>query len=349
MKEFMRKDLLNYEPYHASLVPYKIKMDANESPFNLPEEIRENIIKWFREEENLNIYPDTDCLELKAELAKFWNVKSENLICGVGSDQLIEYICKAFLEPDDVVVVPAPSFSMYTLTAVINRGKVVPVMLDENFMYDADAVIKAYKENNPKLLILCTPNNPTGKSISIAEVEKILAEVKCPVILDEAYSEFSEATMIPYIEKYPNMIVLKTFSKAYSLAGMRIGYGVANKEFIDVLEVVRAPYNLNTLAQKIAIEILKHQNIYKERVAYLKNERQWLENELKKFDFMDIYPSDANFIYVLSNKDIAKYLKSKGILIRDYAPENGKYKSRISVSTRQNNEELIKELKNIDC
>jgi histidinol-phosphate aminotransferase len=348
MKQWMRKDLINYEPYHASEVPHRIKLDANESPFNMPEPVRDTIIKWLQQEENLNIYPDTDCLELKAELSKFWNVKSENIICGVGSDQLIEYICKVFLEPGDIVIAPDPSFSMYGLTAVMNRGVLVNVPLYKDYNYDAEAIIECCKKNNPKLLILCTPNNPTGKSISVSDTEKILNEVKCPVILDEAYAEFSKATMIPYIEKYPNMIVLRTFSKAYSLAGMRIGYGIASKEMIDIVEVVRAPYNLNTMSQKIAIEILRNREIYKQRIEYLEAERDWLQKELGEFDYISIYPSDANFIYINTKINIAQELKNRGILIRAFKPCNKVYYSRISVGSRQQNEELIKALKEIE-
>lgn len=348
MKQWMRKDLMNYEPYHASEVPHRVKLDANESPFNMPEAVRDNIIKWLKEEENLNIYPDTDCLELKDELSKFWKVKSENVICGVGSDQLIEYICKVFLEPADIVIAPDPSFSMYALTATMNRGTVISVPLDEQYNYDADAIIECCKKNNPKLLILCTPNNPTGKSISVEDASKILQQVKCPVILDEAYAEFSKATMIPFIEKYPNMIVLRTFSKAYSLAGMRIGYGIASKEMIDVIEVVRAPYNLNTMSQKIAIEILRNCEIYKERIEYLEKERDWLQKELRNFEFISIYPSDANFIYIHTKINLAQELKNRGILIRAFKPINGIYHSRISVGDRHQNEELINTLKQIE-
>lgn len=344
MKEWLRNDLKDYIPYNATDPEYNIKLNANESPFNMPDKVKDNIIKWIKEKENLNIYPDTDCTELRIELAKFWNVQKQNIICGVGSDQMIDYICKAFLEVDDIVLVPSPSFSMYTLTAKLNKAKVINIAFDDNFEYNTDYIIQLCNKYNPKLLFICTPNNPTGKSINIEDIKKILNNTKCPVILDEAYAEFNDKTMIPFINDYKNIIILRTFSKAYSLAGIRVGYAVANEDAINCIEIVKTPYNLNTLSQKIAIEVLKNVEIYKERIDYLKSERDWLFDKLKAIDYIKAYSSDANFIYVESKIDIAKKLLNSGILIRAFNKQDDLYRFRISIGTRQQNEELIKNL-----
>lgn len=347
IKSWIRKDLKDFKPYNASEIPYKIKLDANESPFNIPYNVKESIIKWIKEEENLNLYPDTDCLELKEKLSELWNVESSNIICGSGSDQLIEYICKVFLEPNDIVIIPSPSFSMYSITTILNRGKILNLKLNNNFTYDSDAIIKLCKENNPKLLFICTPNNPTGKSISNKDIEKILKEVKCPIIIDEAYAEFNNETAIPYIKKYSNIIVLRTFSKAYGLAGLRIGYAIADKEFIKVVETVKTPFNLNTLSQKIAIEILKNDILIKNRIKYLKHERNRVLKKLKLINSIKAYPSDANFIYIESRINIALKLKNKGILIREFKPNDKMYISRITVGSKQQNKKLLKVLRKL--
>ncbi len=344
MKQWIRSDLKDHKPYNASEIEYKVKLNANESPFNLPKVVRKNIIKWFEDEENLNLYPDTDCIELKKELSKWYNVNVENIICSVGSDQLIEYICKIFLEPSDVVVVPSPSFSMYSITAKLNKAKIVEVKFNDDLSYNADRIIEACEENDAKILFLCTPNNPTGVTISCSDIEKILDNVDCPVIIDEAYAEFTNETMLPYINKYNNIIVLRTFSKAYGLAGLRIGYGIADKEFIQALEIVKVPYNLGTLSQKIAIEVLRNSEVYKERIEFIKQEREWLFEQLKSIKGLKVYKSEANFIYVESIVNISEYLSSKKILIRELKSSNGLYFSRITVGERKQNEKLIKKL-----
>lgn len=347
IKQFIRNDLKDYEPYNAKEVEYKIKLDANESPFNLSNQIKESIIEWLNESENLNRYPDTDSTNLRKKLSEHWNVKPKNIMCGVGSDQIIDYICKVFLEPKDIVCVPSPSFSMYSLTAKLNRAEVVNISFDNDFEYNADKIIEVCKANNPKLLFICNPNNPTGKDIKLKDIQKILDEVNCIVVVDEAYAEFNDETMIPYINEYTNMIVLRTFSKAYNLAGIRVGYAVAHKDAIKALEIVKTPYNLSTLSQLIAEKAIDNYILTEQRITYLKDECKWLYKKLKKFDKLKPYSSCSNFIYTESKVNIAKALKNKGILIRDFKDENGLYKMRITVGDRQENKKLLKELKKI--
>lgn len=348
IKQFIRDDLKDYVPYNAREIKCKVKLDANESPFHLSNQIKEDIIKWLNTDENLNRYPDTDCKELRKKLSEYWSVKSKNIICGVGSDQIIDYICKIFLEPDDIVCVPSPSFSMYTLTAQLNRAKVVNISFDNDFEYNVDKIIEVYKANNPKILFICNPNNPTGKEIKAKEIKKILEEVNCIVVVDEAYAEFNDITMIPYIDKYPNMIVLRTFSKAYNLAGIRVGYAIANKDIIKALEIVKTPFNLSTLSQLIATKAVENSILTNQRVDWLKDEKNWLYKKLKKFNILKPYSSYSNFIYVESKIDIAKGLKDRGIIIRNFKTENDLYKSRITVGNREENKKLLKALKKLE-
>lgn len=347
IKKWIRNDLKDYEPYNAKIESYRIKLDANERPFSMPERVKKNIIKWLKDKENLNRYPDTDSLELRKEISKFWNVKTENIICGVGSDQIIEFICKTFLELNDNVVVPSPSFSMYNLTAKLNRANVIEVPLDKDLNYDIDRFIDVCRKEKVKIVFICSPNNPTGTSIKCKNIKKLLDEIDVPVVIDEAYAEFNNETMIPYIDKYPNMIVIRTFSKAYGLAGLRVGYAIANRDFIKSLEIVKPPYNLNTLSQKIAVETLKHNKTASKMIETIKNERNYLIKKLKDIDYIKVYKSDSNFIYVKSKINIAEKLKFKLILIRDFGKKENAYISRITVGDRQQNKELLKCLKNL--
>lgn len=348
IKQFIRNDLKDYIPYNAKETKCKVKLDANESPFHLSKQIKEDIIKWLNTDENLNRYPDTDCKELRKKLGEYWNVKPKNIICGVGSDQIIDYICKIFLEPEDIVCVPSPSFSMYTLTAQLNRAKVVNISFDNDFEYNADKIIEVCKANNPKILFICNPNNPTGKQIKVKEIKKILEQVNCIVVVDEAYAEFNDITMIPYINKYTNMIVLRTFSKAYNLAGIRVGYAVANNDIIKALEIVKTPFNLSTLSQFIATKAIENSISTTQRIDWLKVEKDWLYKKLKRFNILKVYSSHSNFIYVESKIDIAKILKDRGIIIRSFKAENDLYKSRITVGDREENKKLLKVLKKLE-
>lgn len=338
VKDFIRKDLQNYKPYHAPAVPYEVKLDANESSFSLDGQVKEEILRWMAEEENLNRYPDTDSTELRETLAGFWQVEPENVICGVGSDQLIDCIMKTFIEPGDTIVIPTPSFSMYRLTAHINHGNCIEVPLGADYTYDVDQLLAVCKAQSPKLLFLCTPNNPTGGKIPEADMIRILEEVQCPVVVDEAYAEFSEETMIPFLDRYPHMMVLRTFSKAYGLAGMRIGYGIGSREFVEAVNITKPPYNLNVVSQKIGVAVLKQAEVYKKRTAETAGERQWLTDELSKIEGITVYPSDANFILIKAPQiDIGK-LRKMGILVRDFSKgSNLEAFIRVSVGNRAEN------------
>ncbi len=353
MREYLRSDLRDFKPYIVEEGTYKFRLDANESPFSLDDKTKKRISNWLLNSENLNRYPDTDCNELREVAADFWEVKKQNVICGVGSDQIIDYITKAFLEKDQVVVSPLPSFSMYRLTTSINHGKTieVPISKDENtksFGYDIELFAKKALDSNAKIIILCNPNNPTGNEIPIDDIEKLLNLVSIPVVIDEAYGEFAEVSALSLIPKYKNLIVLKTLSKAYGIAGARVGFGIADKDFIDVLNIVKAPYNLNTISQRIAIEVMKDRDIYIQRIKFLKAERVRLMMALNATNKANAYSSNANFVYIESTIDIYELLKKEGIIIRSFGKnENNLFKTRITIGNKQENSEVIEHITRI--
>ncbi|WP_058485096.1 histidinol-phosphate transaminase [Defluviitalea phaphyphila] len=348
IKNYIRKELRDFKPYHADFIQQKIKLDANESPFTLSENVKKKLIEWIENEENINRYPDTDSTELRKTLASFWNVSIDNVICGVGSDQLIDCMMKVFIEPGDKVVMPTPSFSMYSSTVVLNHGVPIQVELNSDYSYPIENIIKSCKENNAKILILCTPNNPTGNVLFEEEIKKIAENVKCPILIDEAYGEFTSSTMIPFIKEYPNIVVFRTFSKAYGLAGLRVGYGVGNKEIIDAIYLTKPPYNLNTISQKIATWVLQDYKIYKDRISYLKKEREYLLEELKSLPNIKVFNSEANFILIETNKlNLVKKLEEKEIFVRSFPKNSKTILIRITVGTKEQNKILINAIKEI--
>lgn len=344
IRDYMRKDLVDFKPYHAPLKPYDIKVDANENPFGHSEKVLKKINEWVLEKDNFTRYPDSDIHSLRDKISLLHGVSKDQTICTVGSDQLIELIIKVFVEPGEAVLVPNPSFAMYTLSTVLNHGKAVAYELDEDFNYDYDAIIDAYKIYQPKLVFICTPNNPTGNKASIEGIKKVLDCVKCPVIVDEAYEEFTSESMIDYVDEYPQLIVLRTFSKAYGIAGLRIGYGISNDEMIDIIGIAKPPYNVNSFSQAVAEFILDDIDFYKEQVTKISTNKEMLITELRELDiFEKVYDTSANFI-LTKVKDVAlsSYLQFNKLLVRPYC-DVGRLAShiRFSVGTAEENAQLI--------
>jgi len=348
MNRFVRQDLKNYKPYHAPIKPYEIKVDANEMPFPHQKELALHMATWMEEKDNLTRYPDTDSNLLREKIAQINHVAKENVLCGVGSDQIIELIIKVFVEPGDSVVVPTPSFSMYQLSTLMNRGKVVEVPLDHEFNYDIEAMIQVIIEVKPKLIFLCTPNNPTGCLLTREEIIRVLEVADCPVIVDEAYAEFTQDTMIEELKDYPDMILLRTFSKSYGLAGLRTGYAIAQSDMIETINLVKPPYNLSSYSQEASIFVLNHKEYYDQRVIESIQQREWLKKELGTINYIEkIYESHANFILVrLKEEAIIQLLDQQKILVRDYPPVGAlAHCIRITVGTAEENKRIIEVLK----
>ncbi len=246
LKELVRDNIWNLAPYSSARNEYSgqvahVFLDANENPYNKP----------------FNRYPDPLQLELKARLAKLKHVAEESIFIGNGSDEAIDLPYRCFCRPGvDNVVAIEPTYGMYKVCADINDVEYRPVLLDNNFQISADKLLEA-TDANTKIIWICTPNNPTGNDISRAEIERVLAEFEGNVIVDEAYSDFSAVRPLRLdLEKYPNMIVLNTMSKAWGCAALRLGMAFAKKEIIDLFNKVKYPYNINLLTQKQALEML---------------------------------------------------------------------------------------------
>lgn len=347
MSNFIREDLKKFVPYKPNNKVYKYKMDANESPFSLPKKVKDDFMNWIKDEENLNIYPETNSDELRCEIAKLYNLNKDNIVCGVGSDELIDCIIKTYLEINEYIIVSTPTFDMYEEFTLINRGKVEKLNLKEDFTIDTELIIKRAKEINAKLVFICSPNNPTGTLVSNEDIKKIANSLNSIIIVDEAYGEFSDESIISEIDNLKNVIVLKTFSKAYGIAGTRVGFAISNFDLINDINIVKPPFNLSTLSQKLALFCLKNKEEYLERIEYLKSERDRVISELEKNDKVKIYPSNANFIFGKSKLPICDIAYEKGIIIRKYSEIDGYYPFRITINTIEENNLLIEIIKNL--
>jgi histidinol-phosphate aminotransferase len=337
--DLVRRDVMEMEAYHPSAPSVANKLDSNESPFQLPSAIRTKLINWLENRENLNRYPESDNTALRTAIAGFWGQTPGNVTCGVGSDQLIDIICRVFLEPGDRIVTLSPTFGMYAVSAALNHGRAVAVTVKDG-ENAASVLVSTADAENAKIIFLCSPNNPTGLSLSEADLRFVAENARCLVVIDEAYGEFSESTMIGAVNEYPNMIVLRTFSKAYGLAGVRVGYAIASSEVIDILDIAKPPFNIPTISQLLAEWAIEEAAEYGVRARDTVALREELYRELKKISWLDVNPSDSNFLYVRSEYDVASMLEDCGIAVRRLPKDGNLYCSRITVGVREENKKV---------
>jgi len=353
IEELIKPQIRSFIPYDANQQPYRIKLDANESPFNLPEAARQKLAEYVLKDPKLNLYPDTDSVGLRKALSEHWTVDYKNIIVGTGSDQLIQVIANVFVGPGDKVLYPVPSFGMYGDSCIIAGGTPVKYILEpgQSFEYCKETIFEAYDREKPKLVYICNPNNPTGNIMPAADVLQVVRYCKnAVVVVDEAYAEFCDTTVIPHTLEFENLIVLRTFSKAYGLAGIRCGYSIAGPALTAAVNLARAPYNISSLSQYTAQLVLEEKDEIRKNIKYLVDQRKRLSGELEKIRGIQVFQSHSNFILVKLDrcKEVYKKLCEKGIFIRIFGSspllENC---LRISVGTEQQNTILLDELKSI--
>ncbi|MFH1612768.1 MAG: histidinol-phosphate transaminase [bacterium] len=300
-------------PYKVINNPYKIKLDAQENPYDILLKLKNKILQETKKI-LFNRYPDSSSYELKKSIAKHYKVKTDQIFLGNGSDEIIMNILLAFGNSKTFVLSPEPSFSVYKILSNTLNIPYKGIPLDEKFDLDPKLFL-SFKG----ILFLAYPNNPTGNCYSEEKIIYLLKHFSGIIIIDEAYAEFSNKTFLNYIDKYSNLIILKTFSKMFSLAGLRIGYLISNKKIVETLDKVRLPYNLNSFSQLAAkILIDNYKSLDKVKKTILK-EKEILFKKLQEIKGIKAYPSEANFILFKTNKNntyVWKELLKKEILIR---------------------------------
>lgn len=339
--ELVKKSIKNLKTYNTYNMPFNIKLDANEG---------KNIIFNdgfdFKEGFQFNFYPDSDSTQLRKEIGGYIGVKDSKIIVGNGSSEMIDIIMKTFIDKDEIVLSFTPTFSMYRVYSQIYSANYIEVESEENLSLDINKLIKKSQEVKPKIILICNPNNPTGYQLPISDIRKLLNKTKALVVVDEAYMEFSKGSIISELDNYPNLVILRTFSKAFGLAGIRLGYIVANENQVEVINRVRAPYNLNVITQYIGIKALERRDKIKEYVKEVKIQRNRIYQVLKSMD-IKVYESSANFIFFRTSvKNLAKKLADKGILIRYFSGDFNEY-YRVSIGSAEENSAFIKCLKEI--
>jgi histidinol-phosphate aminotransferase len=287
---------------------------------------------------------------VKMRLSEIKGVPARNIFLGNGSDEAIDILFRSFCEPgkDNVIIVP-PTYGMYEVSANINNVELKRVPLTEDYQLNLEGIAEAM-DKNTRLIFICSPNNPTGNSINREDIETVLANFNGIVIIDEAYINFSrQKTFIQELTEYANLVILQTLSKAWGLAGLRVGMAFASEEIIEVFNRVKPPYNINEASQTLALEALQNTEQVNDWIKQTLKERDHLVLALKKFEFvLDIYPSDANFVLVKTTdaNKIYEFLVSKGIIVRNRTKiELCEGCLRITIGTPLENEILINTLK----
>lgn len=321
------------------------KLCSNENPLGASPKAVE-VIK--EHAGDIGEYPESHAIRLKEAIGEYIGVSPTQVCVGNGSDEIMDLICKATMDPGDKALIPIPTFSQYELASRINAVKPKFVEL-EDFRWDPDRLIE--EMNDVKAAFIGRPNNPTGNSIDEAGLRKLIGTGKV-IIVDEAYGEFSDYSVVDWTNDYDNLIVLRTFSKIFGLAGLRVGYGVANNELTMALERVRAPFSVNRLAQRAAIEALKDKEFIEKSKKIVREGRDYLKRNLEDLGF-EVRPTDANFLMVglsqlnLKAPEVRNYLSQEGFLIRDLSDFRGAGPEwiRITVGKPGQNKRLISSLR----
>jgi len=341
--ELVRENIRSLKPYSSARDEYKdlaindmIFLDANENPF----------------ENGVNRYPDPQQISVKKALANIKNVNEKNMLLGNGSDEVLDLLFRAFCEPnkDNIITLP-PTYGMYSVLASLNAIEDRKVLLSADFQPQISQILAAVNVNS-KILFLCSPNNPSGNSFSEEAIETLLKNFQGLVVIDEAYIDFStQESWLKKLNEYSNLVITQTLSKAYGMAGVRLGICYASVEIIRILNNIKPPYNINELTQQKALERLQDSKGVAQEIEAILAEREQLANALKSISFIEkIYESDANFILIKVDDATKRYseLIVKGIVIRNRTTQPlCENTLRLTVGTKEENEKLMNALQQL--
>ena len=336
----VRNNVKNMSSYSSARDDYSggadknlIYLDANESPF----------------ENGINRYPDNKHKNLKTVISKNKNINVNQVVFGNGTDEILDLIVRVFCNPsEDKIITLPPTYGMYDVIAKTNGVENIEIPLKSDFSIDTDKILDL-KTSNIKILFLCSPNNPTGNSFEINVLDNLIKKFNGIVVVDEAYIDFSsQKSLTNLIDKYENLIITQTMSKAYGMAGIRLGMGISNNKIINYINKIKPPYNVNTLTENKALKELNKIDEIKKNIDLVLNQRMLLLTSLEKLDFVEkIYKSDANFLLVkVDNADLRyNQLLEKGIIVRNRSNQPLCQNClRITIGTKIENNSLIKTL-----
>ena len=349
IENLVRKNIRSLKPYSSARDEFsgrgEVFLDANECPF---ESVRETIIS-----SGYNRYPDPQQKDLKKAIADLKGVSPSSVFIGNGSDEPIDLLIRAFCEPGrDSILINEPTYGMYQVAAQINNVNIQRCRLTSTFELDYQSMQKTLDETS-RIIFLCNPNNPTGNLFDKDVILKVIKEFSGLVVVDEAYIDFTEDEgFVRFIEQFPNLVVLQTFSKAWGLASLRIGMCFANPAVINALSKIKPPYNVNGVSQQVALRALAEKGRMQKHVQEILAERKRVAKELSSLNIVvKVYASETNFL-LIKFKDagtVNAYLRSLGIIVRDRSNEiNCENCLRITIGTTEENQKLINALKSYE-
>lgn len=353
--DFIKAEVRALSAYTLHPYAYKHKLNQNENPLGYPEELKQRV--WERvARQDWARYPDFDLVEITEKLAAHNGVASEQVLVGNGSNELIYVTLAVTLSDADGVILPVPTFSLYKLIARVMGAVVHEIQMHphDNFALPALEVIKRAQTQPAKVVILCTPNNPTGTAYTPEEVRRVVAESGALVIIDEAYREFTDGQdFARLLDEFSNLVILRTFSKAMAMGGLRVGYAIARPEVAREIHKAKLPYALNSFSEAAAVVALEHLAPFEAEVAQIKDEREWLYSQLQTIPGLHVYPSAANFFLVRLERHspgavFHVLLEREGILVRDVSHYPGLAGHlRLSIGTPGENRLLVETLRDV--
>ncbi len=342
IEKMVKETVKGMKAYQVDNGRYDIKIDANESNSNIFSEIMPEI--WGNVmKEDINRYPDSEASELRGAISAFIGVPAEKILCGNGSDELIKIIIDAFVNPGEAVLSHSPTFGMYGISTRVSGGSYMEIETDDTFEIDVDDLIAKANEASAKLIFLCNPNNPTGNIVEKKQIRRILRETKSILVLDEAYIEFAGESMVDEVDDWENLIIMRTLSKAFGLAGLRLGYIITGGPIMEVVKAIKPPYNLNRISQRLGREVLAHSSFINRNIEAIKAERERMLEDLLKIKELKVFPTKSNFILLKTDQaeKLDRAFKKESILIRKYSGGRLENCLRISIGSRSENETVM--------
>ncbi len=321
VKDNFRESVLELSPYNVSGHPAKIKLNQNESPFDIPADLKKEIIDEFIRI-NWNRYPEVFSTVLPKRFAEMYGIPAKSFIVANGSNELIYTVAMAVVKEGTEVLIPQPTFYLFEKVVMIVGGNVSKVYADSGLNFDEATILASARAMKSGLIIIGSPNNPTGKSVTVSFISELLKSTNAIVLIDEAYIEFSpNESVIGLTGVHKNLVILRTFSKAFSLAGLRIGYLVAHPDTTSEILKVKIPFTVNPLSEFTAVKLLEHRGLFTERIDFLKRQMSKMMEELRKLEGVKVIDSDANFFLFATPQPATRIfealLEKRSVLVRD--------------------------------
>ncbi len=350
---WIRPEIRALKAYHVPDPGDSIKLDAMENPYAWPEALVDAWLEVLRDVE-LNRYPDPGARALTERLRDAMQVpENARIVLGNGSDELIQMLALSVAQPDRIILAPDPTFVMYRMIAEVAGMCYEGVPLADDFSLDLDAMLHAVDLHQPAIVFLAYPNNPTGTLFDAAAIEAVIERSPGMVVVDEAYAPFTDATFMPRLDEFPNLLVLRTVSKM-GLAGLRLGLLAGSPQWLDEIDKTRLPYNINVLTQASALFALEHKAMLDEQAGLICAERSRLIEALSRFDGVTAYPSEANFVLFRVSPPgtadtVFESLRERGVLIKNLNPAGGRMQDclRVTVGTPDENTQFLAALEQV--